>query len=126
MKSLYTIIACFILYNTVTSQDLITLLQKYQIIQYGSFKLKSGKISPYYIDIRRAISYPEIFVRIKQRLADISNTIQYDALCAVPYGAVPFTSVLADYVSKPLLMLRKEVKTYGMQKMIEGIYKSGD
>jgi uridine monophosphate synthetase len=92
----------------------------------GEYTLKSGNTSPYYVDMRMVFSFPAIFDHIQQRLAEISQTIVYDRIAAVPYGAIPFATALALAVHKPFIMVRKEAKAYGMQKLIEGMYVAGE
>lgn len=105
--------------------DLMHALQKIGSIQTGSFKLKSGAISPIYCDLRRIISYPEIFQKVVDCLAEKTYSCEFDYICGVPYGAVPLASALAAKTKKPLLFLRKEVKDHGTSKLIEGVYKPG-
>jgi uridine monophosphate synthetase len=52
--------------------------------------------------------------------------LSYDRLCGVPYGAVPLATAVALENGKPLIMLRKEIKQHGLQKLVEGHYQQGD
>src|SRR5438046_2812251 len=115
--------------NLVLSTDLLV-HELYEIgaIQFGSFTLKNGSISPIYIDMRRIISYPKIMKLCAASLWQIIalQSISFDFLCAVPYGAIPIASSLSILHEKPLLMARKQTKDHGTKRAIEGVYKSGD
>ncbi|MCX8189400.1 MAG: orotate phosphoribosyltransferase [Nitrososphaeria archaeon] len=111
-------------------KELAKSLVKTQSLKFGVFKLTSGKMSSYYIDLRLVPSYPQVFKRIIDMYANIIvNEIglsNFDVICGIPTSGLVFASALAYSLEKPLIYIRKDVKSHGTQKSIEGFLKPGD
>ena len=103
--------------------NLILELFNKQCIKTGAFTLKTGSISPIYIDLKNIISYPYLLNTISKLIWEKIKDIEYDNICGVPYGAIPISSIISSEHNIPLLMIRKERKKYGTNKQIEGLYK---
>ena len=102
-------------------------LVKVGCVQYGEFKLKSGAISDTYVDLRIVPSFPTLFKSISNELTNLidSNNLNFDFICGVPLGGLSYATSIALNLNKPTLLVRKEIKSHGTKKQIEGIYKKG-
>ncbi len=54
------------------------------------------------------------------------QNIEYKQICGVPYTALPIATLLSIKQQKPMLIRRKEAKSYGTKKLIEGKFNAGD
>jgi len=106
-------------------QALIRALYEIGAVKFGSFKLKSGLISPFYIDLRLIVSYPKVVDMIVEQLLELSQRLTYDCLTGIPYTALPIAAVYSQRSGKPLVYQRKERKNYGTGKSIEGVFSAG-
>ena len=96
-------------------------------LQFGVFTLSGGKLSPYYLDLRIVPSFPDAFRGCVELLAKSARGIEtIDKIGGIPTGGLPWASVLAYSLSKPLVYVRKEVKHHGREKMVEGVLSPGN
>jgi hypothetical protein len=73
----------------VLEAELLKELFKIGAIKFGSFKLKSGIISPIYIDLRVTISYPLVLKQIADLMwKRVEGQSQFDFICGVPYTGI--------------------------------------
>jgi orotate phosphoribosyltransferase len=94
----------------------------------GEFKLSSGLTSPYYVDLRTLPSYPELFRMVTDayvsKLEDMD--IGFDRIAGIAVAGIPIATLVAHKLNKPLLYIRKEDKTHGIGRSIEGVVRAGN
>ena len=110
-------------------KDLGQILVGNGVVKFGTFTLSSGKISPYYIDLRLVPSFPEVFSKVitayENSLKGLIGLDNVDAVGGVPTSGLTYAAVVAYNLKKPLIYVRKENKTYGTEKEVEGVLKPG-
>uniref|UniRef100_A0A0N5B6F2 Uridine 5'-monophosphate synthase n=1 Tax=Strongyloides papillosus TaxID=174720 RepID=A0A0N5B6F2_STREA len=111
----------------IVRTKLLEALLERNVVKFGEYYLKSGQKSPIYIDLRGLISSPKILSLAAESLCSQikESNIQFDYVVGVPYAALPLATLVCDRLEKPMLMRRKQAKSYGTKKLIEGEYKSG-
>ncbi|MBE9145888.1 bifunctional orotidine-5'-phosphate decarboxylase/orotate phosphoribosyltransferase [Planktothrix mougeotii] len=107
-------------------RDLILQLYDIGCITFGDHVQASGEIFPYYIDLRRIISTPQIFHQIVGAYGEILETLTFDRIAGIPYGSLPTATGLSLRLQRPMIFPRKEVKTYGAGRLIEGHFQPGE
>lgn len=110
----------------MNKQELALQLFDLGVLQFGSFTLKSGLQSPFYLDFRKIIAYPEILREISQQLWELTKDLPVDHICGVPYAALSLSSTMATMHNKSMIVKRKEVKKHGTKKIVEGVFEKGD
>jgi uridine monophosphate synthetase len=106
-------------------EKLVLKLFELGVLQFGQFTLKSGLSSPFYLDFRRIIAYPDTLKDISEQLWKLIEDLEFDHLCGVPYAALSLSSAMSMMHGKPMVVKRKEAKEHGTKKLVEGIFSPG-
>ena len=93
-------------------------------LKFGSFKIKSGATSPYYIDLARVLAAPQQLCIIAevaaQKIKQISATDKIDKLASIELKGALIVPSIACNLNLPCVIVRKDNKTYGVTGRIAG------
>ena len=106
--------------------DLVRRLFDIGAIRFGEFTLKSGATSPFYVDLRVVISFPEVLGRIGALMAAAVARCGGDRIAGIPYAGLPLAVATSLAGNLPLIYCRREEKGYGTRRRIEGLFKPGE
>lgn len=98
-----------------------------KLLSFGEFTLKSGIVSPFYIDLRKAQSHPEAFHAIVEAYGEMIQDADGSILLAgIPEAATPFAAAVGYKLKRVLVQPRKVVKDHGAKNSVEGDFQQGD
>lgn len=104
--------------------DLANALIRSEALKFGSFELKSGIISPYYIDLSSLLSSPMSFKRVVDIVAEtikkIASSLRADKLASIELKGALLLPSIACELNMPCFVVRKESKRYGLTGRIAG------
>jgi uridine monophosphate synthetase len=93
-------------------------------LKFGSFKIKSGAISPYYIDLARLLAAPKQLCTIAEVAAELVKQImaseKIDKLASIELKGALIVPSIACKTNLPCIIVRKEEKAYGVTGRIAG------
>jgi len=110
--------------------ELGKILTRIGALKFGTFKLTSGEISPYYLDLRIVPSFPNAFKQICDLYIElIKNDIgthDFNRIAGVPTAGISFASIAAYNLEKPFIYVRTTKRQHGRGRCVEGILLPGD
>jgi len=107
--------------------DKQTLLLRIKALSYleGDFTTRAGKKTSYYIDKYLFETQPDVLSALAQHFLPLMPA-SCTLIAAPELGAVSIAAVLSTAIDKPFVIVRKETKAYGTQRLLEGIYSKSD
>jgi orotate phosphoribosyltransferase len=91
----------------------------------GEFRLRSGKVSPFYWDKYRFESDPALLGAVVDELESLLPPA-FDKLAGLELGGIPLAAALSLKTGKPCLYVRKVAKPYGTCNLVEGGFQPGE
>ncbi len=95
-------------------------------VQLGDFVLHSGAHSPIYVDLRRLVSDPKVLELAALEYRRLLAPLDYARIAGIPYAGLPIGTAVALLTGDPLIYPRREAKSYGTRRLIEGEYQPGE
>jgi orotate phosphoribosyltransferase len=110
----------------VTDAELVRAIREHAYLE-GDFVLRSGRRSRYYLDKYRFETQPDVLRALADRIAArVGQGEAPDRLAGPELGAVALAAAASLASELPFLIVRKEVKEYGTERRIEGVYGEGE
>lgn len=101
-------------------ERLIAELSEHALV-IGEVTLTSGKTAQYYVDVKRAILLPTGFTALAELVAAEAAELGATAVGGLTMGADPIVcAALAGGADVKAFFVRKEAKTHGLQRQLEG------
>ena len=98
----------------------------------GTFTLRSGKSSSYYLDKYLFSTRPELLGQLSplfaERLARIEKQLgkKIKRLAGAELGGIPLVTATSLHTGLPCIFVRNKKKDYGTAKQLEGVLERGD
>jgi len=110
-----------------TDRDELAELVRRLSVVHGRVTLSSGKEADYYVDLRRATLHHRAAALIGRLMRELTADWDYAAVGGLTLGADPVAAAIMHAPGRPIdaFIVRKSVKTHGLQRIIEGTDVAG-
>jgi orotate phosphoribosyltransferase len=111
----------------MSDRDLLLAQVRDKAVVHGRVTLSSGKEADYYVDLRRATLHHRASALIGRLMRQLTHDWDYAVVGGLTLGADPVATAIMHSPGRPIdaFVVRKSVKTHGLQRLIEGSEVSG-
>lgn len=94
----------------------------------GTFTLRSGRTSHYYLDKYLFSTRPEVLRQLGELFASRIRSLNPSPvrLAGAELGGIPLVTVASLHTGLPCIFVRNQKKEYGTAKQLEGVLNPGD
>ncbi len=116
---------------TINQSSLAKAISEVALLR-GTFTLRSGKTSKYYLDKYLFSTRPELLRQLAplfgERLKVVEARLQarVDRLAGAELGGIPLVTATSLHTGLPCIFVRNKKKDYGTAKQLEGVLHKGD
>jgi orotate phosphoribosyltransferase len=86
-------------------------------IEFGEFTLASGATSPYYVDIKTALTDPALLAAVAGAIAERET---FEVVAGVAVGGVPLAVAVSLASGRPYAIVRSAAKDHGRAELVIG------
>jgi orotate phosphoribosyltransferase len=109
----------------VSDRDALLELVKSQAIVHGKVTLSSGREADYYVDLRRTTLSADAAPLVGKVMLELTRGWDFDAVGGLTMGADPIAAAMLHQAAAQgrrldAFVVRKEAKSHGLQRRIEG------
>jgi len=103
--------------------DLRALLIRHRAIEFGEFTLASGAKSSYYIDVKSAVTHPDLLSAVAVL---VTQRYPFEVIAGVAVGGVPLAVAVSLESKKPFAIIRSSEKGHGKKDPVIGTVRGKD
>jgi orotate phosphoribosyltransferase len=108
------------------NEDILKRLREFDVIIPFEGELKHAGRARFYIDVKKALGYPDFLNLVSERLFDYFSS---DVSCVAGqgHGGISLASIISVNYDLPLVLIRDKPKDHGRDNLIDGyVPKKGD
>ena len=109
----------------MTDQELAQRIAEVALLR-GTFTLRSGRTSDYYLDKYLFSTQPDILRELGERFAERAARADVNRLAGAELGGIPLVTAASLASGLPTVLIRNQKKDYGTSQQLEGRLEAGD